>query len=132
MGASQSTTANENQGLNAVTIDTQFGKPSSKLEMNPNKIRGLTRLFTEESKRKHDKDRDEHDIHRVGILLVWLYTRGLFEIKCKGGCIENRVVGGGGGVEIKEHPLRSSERVGRVGTLKTRRGLLKSYFQRAF
>lgn len=41
--------------------------PSGKLRKTPNeeKIKGLTRLITEESKRRKDAERDEYDIHKV-------------------------------------------------------------------
>ena len=70
MGASQSSSASNDQ-LEAVKVESSLKALS--VEMNPTKIKGLTRLFMEESKRRHDKDRDEHDLHKVDFML-YTYT----------------------------------------------------------
>ena len=54
-------------------VGGRYGKKGG-MYSDPDKIRGLTRLLTEENKRLRDVNRDEHDIHKVDHLLKLVYV----------------------------------------------------------
>ena len=70
MGASQSNNSVVEHNLTSVKIEPSSKAHALNPTMNPAKIKGLTRLFMEESRRKWDKDRDELDMHKVSDLFL--------------------------------------------------------------